>query len=702
VLNNVETLANVPQIIYRGANWFNSLGTEKSAGTKVFALSGRVSNIGLIEVPMGTPLRSIIYDIGGGIPDGRKFKAVQLGGPSGGCIPATLIDTPVDYENIAKTGAIVGSGGMVVMDDTTCMVDLAKFFLGFTAEESCGKCTPCREGTQQLLQILERITRGEGVPEDLDRLESLSRVIQSASLCGLGQTAPNPVLSTLRYFRDEYEAHIYDKHCATGICKRISPPPCQAACPIGQDVATYTALIAHGKVEKAWEIIRKENPFPMVLGRVCPHPCEDTCTRGDVDRSITICALKRFAADSMREKLQEIEPPPILYPEDKVAVIGAGPAGLTVAHDLAYKGYPVTVFDRLPVAGGNLYALPEDFLPREIIEEEVEAIKRLGIEFRLGVSVGSGIYSKADVNFDDLKREGYMAFFLGVGSQTGLVLPVSDRGHVGWIGRRPPGMPYGTSKKGNGGPGRRVCVLGSGGQAISAARTLRRQGAEDIHVICREDRERMSADPGEIEAALSEGIKIEYLTSPVRIVGDEDRVKGLECIRNRYAEPEADGLERISPVKGSEFTIDCDLIIPAVNEEPDLTFLQNGKRFEFSRKNPLIVDEETMGTNIPGFFTGGDAITGPTIIVNAIAAGHRAAVSIDCDLRGKPYSGYWYPKPHLVVDRIEETDEEATLYRPPAGDLAEGGQPGESSELPPRLDASSAIFEARRCLRCDL
>jgi len=221
VLNNVETLANVAQIICRGAKWFSSLGTEKSTGTKVFALSGCVKNIGLIEVPMGTPLRSIVYDIGGGIPKKKKLKAVQVGGPSGGCIPESLVDTPVDYESIPKVGAILGSGGMVVMDETSCMVDVAKFFLKFTAEESCGKCTPCREGTQQLLKILERITQGLGKPEDLDRLETLSTVIKSASLCGLGQTVPNPVLSTLRYFRDEYIAHIYEKRCPAKRCRAL-------------------------------------------------------------------------------------------------------------------------------------------------------------------------------------------------------------------------------------------------------------------------------------------------------------------------------------------------------------------------------------------------------------------------------------------------------------------------------------------------
>jgi len=222
VLNNVETWANIPQIIFRGSEWFNSLGTEKSTGTKVFALTGCVNNIGLIEVPMGVSLRSIVYDVGGGIPGKRrKLKAVQVGGPSGGCIPESLIDTPVDFESIVKTGAIVGSGGMVVMDDTSCMVDVAKFFLEFTVEESCGKCTPCREGTQQMLHILDRITLGKGRPEDIDILLKLSAMIKSASLCGLGQTAPNPVETTIKYFRAEYEAHIFEKRCPAKKCKAL-------------------------------------------------------------------------------------------------------------------------------------------------------------------------------------------------------------------------------------------------------------------------------------------------------------------------------------------------------------------------------------------------------------------------------------------------------------------------------------------------
>lgn len=222
VLNNVETLAQIAPIILNGAEWYRSLGTEKSAGTKVFALTGAVNNVGLVEVPMGIPLRRIIYDIGGGIKNKRKFKAVQLGGPSGGCIPEQLLDTPVTYEDIVATGAIIGSGGMVVMDDNNCMVSTAKFFLDFTADESCGKCPPCRVGTKILLDILTDITEGKGTEKDMDTLEDLSRDIIATSLCGLGQTAPNPVLTTLRYFRHEYESHIRDKWCKSGVCRDLA------------------------------------------------------------------------------------------------------------------------------------------------------------------------------------------------------------------------------------------------------------------------------------------------------------------------------------------------------------------------------------------------------------------------------------------------------------------------------------------------
>ena len=267
VLNNVETYANIPQIILKGADWFNKIGTEKSKGTKVFALGGKINNTGLVEVPMGTTLRHIIEEIGGGIPNGKKFKAAQTGGPSGGCIPAHLIDTPIDYDNLMAIGSMMGSGGLIVMDEDTCMVDIARFFLDFTVDESCGKCTPCRVGTKRLLELLDKIIAGNGELEDLDRMEELCNYIKSASLCGLGQTAPNPVLSTLRYFREEYVAHIVDKKCPAGVCKNliqyyidqdtcIGCGKCAKNCP--GECITRTEYIAPGHKLASFEIDTKK------------------------------------------------------------------------------------------------------------------------------------------------------------------------------------------------------------------------------------------------------------------------------------------------------------------------------------------------------------------------------------------------------------------------------------------------------------
>lgn len=271
ILNNVETYANIPQIIVNGPEWFASMGTEKSKGTKVFALGGKINNTGLVEVPMGTTLREIVEEIGGGIPNGKKFKAAQTGGPSGGCIPAEHLDVPIDYDNLKEIGSMMGSGGLIVMDEDTCMVDIAKFFLEFTVDESCGKCTPCRIGTRRMLEILEKITKGQAEMEDLDKLEDLCSHLQTSSLCALGQTAPNPVLSTLRYFRDEYIAHIVDKKCPAGVCKdllhyRIDPDKCRG-CTLCARTCPADAII--GKVKEVHMI----NPEKCVKCGACMEKC---------------------------------------------------------------------------------------------------------------------------------------------------------------------------------------------------------------------------------------------------------------------------------------------------------------------------------------------------------------------------------------------------------------------------------------------
>jgi NADH-quinone oxidoreductase subunit F len=380
-INNVETIANVPLIARKGKDWYRSVGTEESKGTKVFALAGRVNNTGLVEVAMGTTLREIVFDIGGGIPGNKRFKAAQIGGPSGGCVPAQFLDLPIDYESVKKVGAIMGSGGLIVMDENTCAVDIARFFLEFTQKESCGKCVPCRVGTRHMLDILQRICSGEGEDGDIERLQELAEIVKNGSLCGLGQTAPNPVISTIRYFREEYEEHITKRWCRASVCETIVESPCSHACPAQVNAPQYIGLVADNRLAEAVEVVRRRNPFVSVCGRVCDAPCERRCRRSDLDEPVAIRALKRYAADQADETSKPLVPRATGKPQ--VAVVGSGPAGLTCAYFLALMGRPSVIYEALPVAGGMLsVGIPEYRLPKQILQADIDFICSHGVELR--------------------------------------------------------------------------------------------------------------------------------------------------------------------------------------------------------------------------------------------------------------------------------------------------------------------------------
>jgi len=698
-INNVETWANIPLIIKKGIDWYSEIGTENSKGTKIFSLAGKVNNTGLVEVPIGVTIRDVIFDIGGGIPKGRKFKAVQMGGPSGGCVPPKYLNLPIDYDTLQRIGAIMGSGGMVVLDENNCMVEIARYFLSFTQSESCGKCAPCRLGTTQLLEILTRITKGKGSLEDIDTIRDLGETIIAASLCGLGQTAPKPALSTLQYFLREYEEHILDHRCVGATCESMVISACQHACPAGIDVPNYIASIAQGKYDQAVEIIRERNPFPAVCGRICIHPCETKCRRGELDEPVAIRALKRFAADHYFDHISKAKEPFPVTKAHRVAVVGAGPAGLTCAFYLAKSGYKTTVFESQPIGGGMLgLAVPEFRLPREIILAEIGYIESCGVE----VLYNSPIDATHTIN--DLLNEGYGSIFIAPGAQSSKKMDI--KGEDDGI----EGLYYGLQlltdiRKGktfelNG----KVIVLGGGNVAIDMARTALRIGAEDVQIYYRRTVEEMPAWEKDIEEAIEEGVIINASWAPNRIIHEERRLKGIEMVRSKTVF-EPDGRSYLNVDEESTILVEVDAVIISIGQAPDISFLSKDSQLERALWGSLAVDENNLSTNISGVFAGGDFTSGPSTVIEAIASGRRAALAIDKHLMGIKGRLEIPDEKTAMEENIGlALDEEIQEERPRALLQMEEAleRKRDFREVEKGLDKEQAGYEAMRCLRCDL
>jgi len=690
-INNVETWANVPPIILTGADWFASIGTEKSKGTKVFALTGKINNTGLVEVPMGISLGDIVFGIGGGIPGGRKFKAVQTGGPLGGCLPVQALNVPIDYDSLTEAGATMGSGGMIVVDDTTCMVELAKYFLRFSTAESCGQCTPCRVGGKEMLAVLERITQGEGKLEDLDLIQDLSKTMADGSLCALGRLTPSPVTSTLRYFKDEYIAHIVDKRCPAGVCKALVRAKCVNACPAGVDVPSYLELVGEGRYQEALAVHRERNPFPLICGRVCPAFCESRCRRGEVDQPVGIREVKRFMADA---ELSTPWTPPRQAPDNgrKVAVIGGGPAGLTAALRLAQWGYRVTVFEALPVLGGMLrVGIPEYRLPHDILDTEIAHILSAGIEVKTGTALGR------DFSVDDLlERQGFSAAILAIGAH-------KTRG-MGVPGENLPGVVPGVKFLKDVALGdrpdftaRRVAVVGGGNVAVDAARTAWRLGASEVHLVYRRERADMPANAEEVAAAEREGIILHTLTDPTRIIGD-GRVEGMICQHQTLGEFDASGRRKFVPVKGLDFTLDVDVVIPAIGQTADTSPLEHDVESETFQ----VARDGTIKPLRPGVFVAGDAATGPATVVEAVATGNASAVAVDNYIQGTANTVASKLGSYRTIPLAHNMEDFAEAKRAVMPVLSIKERVGNFAEVERGFSEEVAKNEARRCLRCDL
>jgi len=694
-INNVETWFNIPPIVAKGPAWFSETGSTKSAGTKVFSLVGKVANTGLVEMPLGTPLKTFIYDVGEGGSDGKHIKSVQTGGPSGGCIPLEMFDTPVDYETLAQLGSIMGSGGMVVMDEDNCMVDVARYFIEFTHSESCGKCVPCRVGLDKALYILNAFTRGRASESDLDRLDEMGRMIRDTSLCGLGQTAPNPLLTTMRHFRHEFEDHIRAKRCRAGVCEDLALSPCENSCPLHMNIPRFLQLYQEGRLEEAFEAVVIDNPLPASTGRVCQHPCEDRCRRRSLDQSVNMREVHRFIADAifnsprfdaLVERIAARKLPPT---DRKVAVVGGGPTGLTAAFYLALLGHEVTVYESNPEPGGMLrYALPDYRLPKDVVRREVELIRRMGVEFVCGVAVGT------DITLNDLESQ-YNAVFLAIGTwkEAWVYLPGTELKGV------LPALLFleSVAKAEAVRLGRKVAVIGGGNAAIDSARTALRMGSE-VTVIYRRERKDMPAIREETDAAEAEGAKFVFLATPHRIVGDADgNVKAIEVVKTRLGEFDSSGRRR--PVPTEEIRrLECDTVILAVGEAVDLDFVR-AAGMRIKEGGTLEVDRYTLETSRSKFYAGGDVISGASNVSNAMGYGKKAARNIDRRLMG---SGRWEKIDPQIEYSQSPPGEPSECPRHTLDEIPPGDRVETFAEVMIGLSAEDANNEAGRCLRCDI
>jgi len=548
-------------------------------------------------------------------------------------------------------------------------------------------------------EILTDITEGRGKEGDIELLEELALVIKDTTMCGLGQTSANPVLSTIKYFRHEYEEHIEYKRCRAAVCTELISSPCQHICPIDTEAPVYIARIAKRQFKEAYDIIRKDNPLPSVCGRVCSHPCEPKCRAGMGGDPISIRGLKRFATDYAKNLNIKPKFKPVEKREQKVAIIGSGPAGLAAGYYLAREGYQVTIFESQKFIGGMLtLAIPEFRLPKEALEFDLESIKDAGVDIETNVTIGK------DINFNDLfDKWGFSAIFIATGAHKSFTMgiPGEDSEDVLDALEFLKAVNLGEKVK----LGKRVGIIGGGNVAIDAARVaIRMPECEEVTIIYRRTRTEMPAFSEEIHEAINEGINIKFLAAPAKVVIKNGKLTGVECIQMKLGDFDASGRRRPVPIEGSEFIINLDTLMQAIGEQPDVSFLKNEHQFNISSNNRIIVDSETLSTNITGVFAGGDVVTGPFTVVEAISAGKIAAESIDKYLKGKPLQReYKVTRPSVYIEPVKLAEEElGEVKAVEMPSLSVEKRVKNFKEVELGFDEKMAVKEARRCLRCDL
>ncbi len=617
--------------------------------------------------------------------------------------PVNKIDLPEHFRQDETVKALMGWYGLVLRDPETDVVDLSRVYIREVQNNSCGKCFLCRIGTRVMAETLDRICDGRGEMRDLEILGRLAESIAESSKCNIGQSGPLPIKQALEYFAADFEAAIQEKRKRpTGTYHSKLTAPCMDACPIHLDIPNYVEAIREGRFLDSLDIIREKLPLPGVVGRVCVRPCEEHCRRMNLDEPISIKYLKRFVADYElsrgREPEFQIEPS---AKTGKIAIVGAGPAGVTCAYHLARKGHEVTIYERLPEPGGmSAMGIPDYRLPRPILREEVDRIERMGVTINYGVTVGK------DIKLSQLEADND-AVFIAIGAQLGTTMGVEgeDQGYAGYI----KGVEYLLQINQGRDPypeGKTVVVVGGGNVAIDCVRCSFRIGKPNVNLVYRRTKNEMPADDVEIHDAEEEKVNFHFLTQPVKILAKDGKVVGLECVKMELGEPDESGRRRPVPVEGSNFVIDCDIVVPAIGQTMDLSLLEGREDVKTTRWKTLVVDEVTKQSDNPKIFSAGDCETGPGALISACAGGRKAALNIDKMINGQPLE-------YTEEDYFDRFFSKVKVYDPAEDIGFLGGRPRKQLEM---LDPDTrkwtndeveqgfslldAVAEADRCLRC--
>lgn len=640
---------------------------------------------------------------------------------------APQLDLPTHDNRGARIAGIVGWDGIIILDQQVSVVAMVQSYFDAVVRSICQRCTSCRQGNRLMLAALTKIMEGQGTLEDLDTMDHLGHVIRNTVMCSLGQTPIVPILDSLKYFRQEYVDLIEGKRSAVVARHKMAlTAPCQNACPIHLDIPGYVELIKGERYLESLGLIRQRGALPGVLGRVCVHFCEQACRRGFLDQPICIKTLKRHVADYEIAAKASQQLPSSPNGLAKVAIVGAGPAGLAAGYYLGQKGYSVTIFEALPVGGGMAaVGIPAYRLPKDVLNYEIDLVKRAGVEIVYNTRVGK------DVTLKDLSDRGYKAIFLAIGCHDSSSMGVEgeDAGYEGFI----PGVTFlrelnlGHLPK----PQSKVAIVGGGNVAMDCARSALRLGFGEVNLVYRRSRAEMPANEEEIEDAEKEGVKFHFLTNPTKIIARDGKVVGLQLIRMELGEPDSSGRRRPVPISGSEYIMDIDVVIPAIGQVTNTSLLSPADGVKVTRRGTIEVNAATLATSQEGIFAGGDCVSGPATLVEALAAGNRAAFVIDRYLRGEtlehsdeenieeifgklgvynkdedvevPNGRQRTPLEHQPVCTLDPNSDVGIIgSRPRAHQVA---RPVESrvrdfEEVELGFEPHTAVSEAERCIRC--